>query len=52
MAVDVSLRGDTERNIVVEFVGVLDVVVEARSVLDRCLRVGGSLDDIADWSGI
>ena len=46
VVVEEPLRGETERRIVVEFIGVREVEVDVLSVVERVIRVGGRLDDI------
>ena len=50
VVVEESLRGETERRIVVEFIGVRAVVDDVLSVVERVIRVGGRLDDIVGGS--
>ena len=50
VVVEESLRGETERRIVVEFIGVREVEDDVLSVVERVMRVGGRLDDIVGGS--
>ena len=50
VVVEEPLRGETERRIVVEFIGVREVEVDVLSVVERVIRVGGRLDDIVGGS--